>query len=167
MPHEAKPRNRGIPMQNPEAMVEPGAFLIAADLARLPEDGRKYQLVEGRLVSMPPTGTDHDTIGFRLIMALGSFVQAHQPGGSRLIWWLKSLRPASTNRSGLSGLCPGRSRSGGQAAISHSKRSTRAIRLMAWTCFQASRIPSRTSSANSSLNKSIGLFGICRYPLQS
>jgi Uma2 family endonuclease len=67
-------------MQNPEAIVEPGAFLTAADLARLPEDGRTYQLVEGRLVSMPPTGTDHDTIGFRLILAVGNFVQAHQLG---------------------------------------------------------------------------------------
>ena len=67
-------------MQNPEAIFEPGTLLSAEDLARLPEDGRKYQLVEGRLISVPPAGTDHDTIGFRLIMAIGSFVQANQLG---------------------------------------------------------------------------------------
>ncbi|HEY7356971.1 MAG TPA: Uma2 family endonuclease [Ktedonobacterales bacterium] len=66
--------------QNSETIAETGAFMTAEDLARLPDDVGKYELVEGRLVKMPPTGGGHDSIASRLHIALGAFVEAHNLG---------------------------------------------------------------------------------------
>ncbi|HEU5367499.1 MAG TPA: Uma2 family endonuclease [Ktedonobacterales bacterium] len=66
--------------QNSETIAETGAFMTAEDLARLPDDEGKYELVEGRLVKMPPTGGGHDSIASRLHIALGAFVEAHNLG---------------------------------------------------------------------------------------
>jgi Uma2 family endonuclease len=63
-----------------EEPIEGAGLMTAEDLARLPDDGWKYQLVEGRLLRMPPTGGDHDTIAARLIISLGAFVQTHNLG---------------------------------------------------------------------------------------
>lgn len=54
--------------------------ITAGDLARLPESGRGYELVEGRLVRMPPTGGWHGRISMDLGTALNNYVKAHQAG---------------------------------------------------------------------------------------
>ncbi len=55
-------------------------LMSAADLARLAESGRGYELVEGRLVRMPPTGGWHGRISMDLGTALNNYVKAHNAG---------------------------------------------------------------------------------------
>ena len=50
------------------------------ELLALPDDGWMYELVEGRLVRMPASGFEASRIAVRLIIALGTFVQAHGLG---------------------------------------------------------------------------------------
>ena len=54
--------------------------MTAADLARLPEDGWKYELVRGRLVRMPPTTGGHGSITAQLARVLGQFIATHHMG---------------------------------------------------------------------------------------
>jgi len=54
--------------------------MSAADLARLPESGRGYELVDGRLVRMPPTGGWHGRICIDLGTALNNYVKANNAG---------------------------------------------------------------------------------------
>ena len=54
--------------------------ITAADLARLPESGRGYELVEWRLVRVPPTGGWHGRISMDLGTALNNYVKAHNAG---------------------------------------------------------------------------------------
>lgn len=57
-----------------EAVTEREGLMTAEDLACLPEDGYLYELVEGRLVRMPPPLTRHGAVAARVIIALGEFV---------------------------------------------------------------------------------------------
>jgi Uma2 family endonuclease len=63
-----------------EPMPEAGMPLTAGDLARLPDDGRGYELVEGKLVRMSPTGGRHSYALVELVIALGAFVKSHRLG---------------------------------------------------------------------------------------
>jgi len=54
--------------------------MTAADLARLPEDGWNYELVQGRLVRMPPAAGGHGSIAQDLGMALRAFVKPRKLG---------------------------------------------------------------------------------------
>ena len=61
-------------------MVESPDLVTAEELARLPDDGHRYELVEGRLVRMSPVNFDHG----RIVMQLGALLQLHlqkQPSG--------------------------------------------------------------------------------------
>ncbi len=49
--------------------------MTIAQLAQLPDDGWFYELVEGRLIRMPGSGSEASRIAARLIIALGIFVQ--------------------------------------------------------------------------------------------
>jgi Uma2 family endonuclease len=53
--------------------AEPVLF-TADDLAALPDDAWHYELVEGRLVRMPPTGVAHGDMTARLVVLLRPFV---------------------------------------------------------------------------------------------
>jgi Uma2 family endonuclease len=65
----------------PWAELVPGRGpTTAEELARLPDDGWVYELVEGRLVRMPPAGFDHGDIEFGLGGALRAFVEAAKLG---------------------------------------------------------------------------------------
>lgn len=49
--------------------------LVTADeLLRMPDDGYKYELVEGRVIRMPPPGTRHGVLSMRLGSALCQYV---------------------------------------------------------------------------------------------
>lgn len=54
--------------------------MSADELLRLPHDGWQYELVEGRLVRMPPAGPWHGGYSSRLDRALGSYVDDHDLG---------------------------------------------------------------------------------------
>jgi Uma2 family endonuclease len=54
--------------------------MTAAELLRMPEDGYRYELVEGELHQMAPPGSQHGWVGNNLGWRLGQFVEAHQLG---------------------------------------------------------------------------------------
>jgi Uma2 family endonuclease len=66
----------------PWGEVIPGDHLLTVDelLAR-PDDGCRYELVEGRLIRMPPAGGYSATqLAVRLILALGNYLTTHPVG---------------------------------------------------------------------------------------
>ena len=54
--------------------------MTAEGLARLPDDGWLYELVNGRLVRMPPPGGEHGDLALELGAALRIYVKTHQLG---------------------------------------------------------------------------------------
>jgi Uma2 family endonuclease len=54
--------------------------MTTEELLALPDDGWQYELVEGRLVRMPPSGLDARTLALRLGGALITYVEAHNLG---------------------------------------------------------------------------------------
>lgn len=63
------------------AEIVPGkGFVSTADLLALPDDGWQYELVEGRLVRMPPSGLEASSIGIILGAALLAFVRPRRLG---------------------------------------------------------------------------------------
>lgn len=54
--------------------------LTAEDLLRLPEDGRRYELVRGELIEMTSPGGQHGRIASRLDRRLGQFVETNALG---------------------------------------------------------------------------------------
>ena len=61
------------PWSEPELMT-------AEELLRLPDDQWRYELVEGRLVRMSPTGQEHGRIVMRLLLTVGRFVEDRRLG---------------------------------------------------------------------------------------
>ncbi len=55
-------------------------LMTAEELLRLPDDGWRYELVEGRLVRMSPTGGTHGWIAMALLRAVDRFVEEHHLG---------------------------------------------------------------------------------------
>jgi len=51
-----------------------------ADYQRLPDDGWRYEVIEGDLHMTPAPSTKHQTVGFNLKLAIGSFVKANKSG---------------------------------------------------------------------------------------
>jgi Uma2 family endonuclease len=65
----------------PWAEIAPGYGPVTVDmLLRLPDDGYRYEVIEGTLVRMAGSGDEASTIGGLLVIALGSFVYAHRLG---------------------------------------------------------------------------------------
>ena len=59
----------------------PAARLMTADeLARLPDDGLQYELVRGKLISMPPSKTRAAVLAMELAFRLMTFVKQHRLG---------------------------------------------------------------------------------------
>jgi Uma2 family endonuclease len=54
-------------------MSDSGRLLTAAELERFPDDDYRYELVDGRLVRMSPTGWEHG----RIVMRIGVLLGAH------------------------------------------------------------------------------------------
>src|SRR6266704_2147979 len=74
-----------------QALVENKVW-TEAELMALPDDGRKYELVEGETVG-GNTGIEHEYIGARLIIVLGAFGHRMKLGvvcGSSAGYWMKS-----------------------------------------------------------------------------
>lgn len=65
----------------PWAEVVPNAGPMTVDaLLELPDDGWQYELVEGRLVRMPPGGGGASIVAARLLIRLGAYVEDHGLG---------------------------------------------------------------------------------------
>ena len=56
--------------------IQPGMKITEDELLRLPKDGRKWELVEGRLTEVP-TEWGHDLIGVNLIFLMRPFARGH------------------------------------------------------------------------------------------
>jgi Uma2 family endonuclease len=54
--------------------------LTVAELLTWPDNGWRYELVEGRLVRMPPTGFEHGDVAGNLFGALWTWVRPRQLG---------------------------------------------------------------------------------------
>ncbi|HEY0371908.1 MAG TPA: Uma2 family endonuclease [Thermoanaerobaculia bacterium] len=52
----------------------------AEELLRMPDDGNRYELVEGELKRMSPAGWQHGVIAGRIARHLGNYVDDHQLG---------------------------------------------------------------------------------------
>jgi Uma2 family endonuclease len=61
-------------------MTETGTRMSAGDLLRLPDDGKRYELVKGELREMVPAGARHGSTAARLTVLLGQHVRAGQLG---------------------------------------------------------------------------------------
>ena len=56
------------------------ALLTAEEFADLPDDGRSLELVEGRIIELPPPQRFHGKVCFRVAWVLGGHVMAHDLG---------------------------------------------------------------------------------------
>lgn len=54
--------------------------MTADDLLDMPDDGLRRELVKGEVRTMPPTGGEHGAITFKLSLALGNYIVAHNLG---------------------------------------------------------------------------------------
>jgi Uma2 family endonuclease len=54
--------------------------MTAEQLAALPDDGNRYELVQGELKMMSPAGGRHGRIAMKLSRRIGNFVEQHQLG---------------------------------------------------------------------------------------
>jgi len=61
-------------------MSESTHLVTAEELARLPDDGCRYELVEGRLVRMSPVNFDHGRIVMRIGFLLSLHLEEHPVG---------------------------------------------------------------------------------------
>ena len=55
-------------------------LMTAAELAQLPEDGRRHELIEGVLVTMAPSSGEHAEIALDVAGPLRQYVKAHDLG---------------------------------------------------------------------------------------
>jgi Uma2 family endonuclease len=60
--------------------IPTGHLVTADELIRMPDDGFRYELVEGRLITMTPAGGLHGRLVVRLSTALDIFVEEHDLG---------------------------------------------------------------------------------------
>lgn len=56
------------------------ALMTAEELMQLPDDGFRYELVNGELEKMPPPGHPHGRIAFRLGLYVGQFILDQELG---------------------------------------------------------------------------------------
>ncbi len=55
-------------------------MVTAEELARLPEDHCRYELVKGRIIRMSPVGWRHGKVVASLLLALGRYIQQNRLG---------------------------------------------------------------------------------------
>ena len=78
-PDEVQPQA----VAGPTETLAPWAELVlmtAEELLQLPDDEWRYELVEGRLVRMTPTGGKHGRVVMALLLAVGRFVEEQRLG---------------------------------------------------------------------------------------
>jgi Uma2 family endonuclease len=67
--------------QREEVTMSTTQTLTTADeLFMMPDDGLRYELVKGELRRMPPAGSEHGAVSFKIALVIGQFVIAHDLG---------------------------------------------------------------------------------------
>jgi len=59
-----------------------GTLTTAAELFSMPDDGYRYELVQGEVRRMTPAGGEHGTITVNLAMIVGQFIKTHCLGAA-------------------------------------------------------------------------------------
>ena len=68
-------------------------LITADDLLALPDDGKRYELVRGELIEMPPAGDDHGSVGDEIAWRIGTFIRERKLGRGRLAetgFWIEA-----------------------------------------------------------------------------
>ena len=55
-------------------------LLTVDDLMAMPDDGKRYELIRGKLIEMPPTSHEHGRVAARVGRRIGNFVEEHDLG---------------------------------------------------------------------------------------
>ena len=55
-------------------------LVTADDLLAMPDDGKRYELIRGKLIEMPPTSHEHGRVAARVGRRIGNFVEEHDLG---------------------------------------------------------------------------------------
>ena len=55
-------------------------LVTADDLLAMPDDGKRYELIRGELIEMPPTSHEHGRVAARFGRRIGNFVEEHDLG---------------------------------------------------------------------------------------
>ena len=55
-------------------------LLTADDLMAMPDDGKRYELIRGQLIEMPPTSHEHGIVVARFGRRMGNFAEEHGLG---------------------------------------------------------------------------------------
>ena len=55
-------------------------LLTAEDLLAMPDDGKRYELIRGELITMPPTSHNPGRVAMRFGRRIGNFVEEHDLG---------------------------------------------------------------------------------------
>jgi Uma2 family endonuclease len=58
----------------------PASLMTAEELFQLPDDGYRYELVEGGLIRMPPAGAEYGDVTMNAGFLLKGYVKAHKLG---------------------------------------------------------------------------------------
>ena len=58
-------------------------LLTAGDLLSLPDDGKRYELLRGELITMAPASDRHGAVTDRIGRRIGNFVELHDLGDTR------------------------------------------------------------------------------------
>ena len=61
-------------------MITAKNLLTADDLMAMPDDGKRYELIRGELVEMPPTSHEHGMVAARFGRRMGNFAEEHDLG---------------------------------------------------------------------------------------
>lgn len=61
-------------------MADPARRMTGQELAKLPRDGRRFELLDGVLVELPPNDLDHDEIIGLVAFVFGEFVKSRNLG---------------------------------------------------------------------------------------
>jgi Uma2 family endonuclease len=61
-------------------MVTEVQLLTADDLLQMPDDGFRYELIDGELRKMAPAGSEHGRVVLKVTIPLGQFVEANDLG---------------------------------------------------------------------------------------
>lgn len=61
-------------------MTTVGKLMTAEELEQLPDDGRRYELLDGVLHEMPPTSWIHDEVRTLVAIVFGGYVLEHKLG---------------------------------------------------------------------------------------
>ncbi len=63
-------------------MSQDTRIMTASELLAMPDDGRRYELVQGTLRMMSPAGGRHGRIALKLARRLGDYVEQHDLGAT-------------------------------------------------------------------------------------